>query len=303
MLANRTLKNYQRLAPEFKRQKVEAFRLYDWDIPEVRAVVDWYQGHLVVGEYVRTQTQGLPYLETLAAALSQAFNLPPAHIHCKQRRTRPADTERYQRLAERNERLAVQEGAFQFYVNLDDYIDTGLFADHRLTRRMVEEMSADKRVLNLFAYTGSFSCYAARGKGKVTTVDVSGKYIDWAKDNFQLNDLPLNGHEFLAQDTWQFMKMAQGQRRQWDIIVLDPPSFSTRGPVMDFDILIDHPQLLQQTASLLASGGTLIFSTNHQRFVPDFSQVPLDYQDMTEATTPVDYQRRPPHQCFFMTKP
>jgi 23S rRNA (cytosine1962-C5)-methyltransferase len=286
MLANRVKKTFKRLRGPMEQQGIGAFRLYDRDIPEIRAVVDWYEGHLVVGEYTRTQTDAVPeWLETMGRAVAGALAVPAERVHTRKRRTRPAEGERYSRLDARGERMTVRERDLRFLVNLDDYLDTGLFNDHRETRARVRAESAGKTVLNLFGYTGSFSVAAAKGGAKSTvTVDVSSTYLDWAKDNLALNGLT---GELARADAFEFLER---ERRRFQLCIVDPPSFSDR-----FDVQRDHPELIGRALAALEPGGVLWFSTNHQRFEP---RLPPNAVELTAQTVPPDYRNRQVHRCF-----
>ena len=162
MLANRVRKRYKHLRNRFNRQNIEVFRLYDWDIPEIRAVVDWYGGHLVIGEYMRRQS--VPeWLPIMGQAVANVLNVPMEKVHLKERWAGKQDGNRYQRLDRTDKKIVLSERDLKFLVNPYDYVDTGLFSDHRDTRQMVREMAAGKDFLNLYCYTASFSCYAAKG--------------------------------------------------------------------------------------------------------------------------------------------
>jgi 23S rRNA (cytosine1962-C5)-methyltransferase len=286
MLANRVRKNHRKLRGIFDQRDVGAFRVYDRDIPEIRAAIDWYEGHLVVAEYARDQTAKLPWLETMARAAAGALSVPWERVHLKKRRT----GEKYERLSRRNERLEVREGDLRFFVNLDDYIDTGLFADHRDTRARVRAEARGKSFLNLFAYTGSFTCAAALGGARsTTTVDASQTYLDWAADNLRLNGV--TGGELIRADVETFLSGA-GARR-WELCLLDPPSFSDYGGKV-FDVLKDHRALIDRTLAVLEPGGVLWFSTNHQRFEPQLSGL----QFTEEQTVPDDFRNRAAHRAF-----
>lgn len=307
MLVNRVRKNFKHRKRIFQKQSIEAFRLYDQDIPEIRLLIDWYAGHLVIGEFTRMQTEGTNWLELMAEALRQAFELDSAHIHLKRRRTRnPNQGQRYERLAAEEAYITVREGALRFLVNLDDFIDTGLFIDHRIARRQVSEISCGLRVLNLFAYTGSFSCFAAQGGAKsVTTVDLSRNYINWAKRNFELNHLTIKPHEFIVADCLKFLHDAAESKRKWDLIILDPPSYSKRGQSIDFDIQRDHVTLIKEAVSLLSPGGVLFFSTNHQSFTPntDLLSSELYITEVSESIQSPDCSnRRLPHHSYKIAK-
>lgn len=304
MLANRVRKNLRRMRPGFTRDEVDAFRVYDWDIPEVRAVVDHYAGHFVVAEFEREQTAALDYVGILVEGLCAGLELGPERVVGKVRRTRPrGGGHRYGRQDRRGERLVVQEGPLRFLVNLHDYLDTGLFCDHRRTRERVMASANDQRVLNLFAYTGSFSVAAlAGGARSVTSVDLSSVYLAWAEDNLRENRLPLDRHTGVRSETRGFLQDAGRRGQRWDLIVLDPPSYSTVGGPGGLDVLRDHPVLLGEALACLAPGGELVFSTNHQRFEPRFDGLPAHIAEITDAVVPAEY-RRTPHQTYSLRHP
>jgi 23S rRNA (cytosine1962-C5)-methyltransferase len=286
MLANRVRKNHRKLRGIFDKRDVGTFRVYDRDIPEIRAAIDWYEGHLVVAEYAREQTAGKPWLETMARAAADVLDVPWERVHLKRRLT----GERYERLARSGRRIEVREGDLRFLVNLDDFIDTGLFADHRETRALVRAEARGAEFLNLFGYTGSFTCAAAKsGAATTTTVDASRPYLDWARDNLRLNRLE---GELVHSGVDEFLRRSAGRR--WNLCVLDPPSFSDRGGV--FDVQRDHRDLIDRTLEVLEPGGVLWFSTNHQRFQPRLEG--LSFSEMTAKTVPIDYRNRTVHRSF-----
>jgi 23S rRNA (cytosine1962-C5)-methyltransferase len=293
MLANRVRKTQRQLHGKFEQQGIGAYRLYDRDIPEIRAVIDWYEGHLVMAEYTRTQTLAVEdWLGTMARAVAAALEVPMEKVHLKQRRTRPAEGARYERLAAKEQRLEVRERGLRFLCNLDDFIDTGLFADHRETRALVRAESRGARVLNLFGYTGSFTCAAAAGGAlATTTVDLSQNYLRWAQDNLELNKLFDKKHDLLRADAREFLESTD---RTYSLIVCDPPTFSD-----GFDVGRDHRALVEQCLALLDPGGVLWFSTNHQRFEPN---LPAAAVEMTAKTVPPDYRNRAVHRSFRITK-
>ena len=286
MLANRLRKNFRKLHPRFEERRIGAFRVYDRDIPEIRAAIDWYEGHLVFAEYAREQTARLPWLETMARAAAEALEVPWERVHMKKRRA----GEKYERLARKGERIEVREGDLKFLVNLDDYIDTGLFIDHRETRARVQAEARGKSFLNLFAYTGSFTCAAALGGARTTTtVDASQNYLDWAGDNLRLNGVQPGA--LVRGEVEAFLHKA-GARR-WTLCLLDPPSYSDHGGNL-FEVQRDHRALVEKTLAVLEPGGVLWFSTNHQRFTPQ-----LDGLRFTEEqTVPEDFRNRTAHRAF-----
>lgn len=311
MLGNRVGKAFRRLHPLFERRSVGAFRLYDWDIPEVRAVVDWYEGHLVVAEYEREQTAGTPWLDAMGRAAGDVLSVPAERVHLKRRHTRPSARPalRYARDERaRAERLVVREGELRFLVELEGAIDTGLYPDHRITRSLVGAESEGREVLNLFGYTGSFTCAAALGGAMTTTtVDASARFLSWCRDNLQLNGLLGPRHHFERAEVREFLRGAAGAFGRFDLAILDPPSFSTRGPGGaaggGLDLQRDHPALIRETLAVLREGGVLWFSTNHQRFEPRLEGLPArEVVDMTERTVPEDYRNRQVHRCWRMVR-
>lgn len=300
MLGNRIRKNLRRYGKAFGKRGYTAYRLYDWDIPEVRVVVDYYDGHLIVAEYERDQTRTVDdYVGQMAAAAAAALGLAPDRVVTKRRRTRAGDRVRYDRLADQRERMTVREGDLYFFVNLTDYIDTGLFCHHRLTRQLVRAESDGKRFLNLFGYTGAFTVAAAAGGARSTvTVDASGRYLDWARDNLGLNGFAAGSHDMIRAEARDYLDQAATRGQSFDLCVLDPPSFSDfRG---QFDIVRDHPELIRQTLAVLAPGGVLWFSTNHAQFEPRLDRLPVaELEELTERTIPEDFHR-PPHRVWRM---
>src|SRR3954469_21761109 len=303
MFANRARNNFPSLPPLFEPRGVGAFRVYDWDIPEIRALADWYEGHLVVAEYAREQTDEVPeWLPTIARAAALALEVPEANLHLRKRRTRPRSGERYARLSRTGTRLEVREAPLRFLVNLDDLLDTGLFPDHRDSRARIRSESAGASFLNLFGYTGTFTCAAASGGARRTvTVDASATVLGWAEDNLRLNGLA-GDHSFVAEDARRFLERARSRPERFGLCVLDPPSFSTRKNAPPFDVQRDHPALIESALALLEAGGVLYFSTNHQRFQPRLSGLPArEVREITGETVPRDY-RRTPHRAFRLVK-
>ncbi len=302
MLANRVKKRFKHLRKRFARENIEVFRLYDWDIPEIRAVVDWYAGHLVFGEYSRTQS--VPeWLPMMGEAVAKAMDVPPEKLHLKVRRVGKQDGKRYERLDHTDRTVVVSERDLKFLVNPYDFVDTGLFSDHRNTRGMIRDMASGKDFLNLYCYTASFSCYAARGGARSTlSVDRSETAITWARENMKINGLPEENNRLAQAHTFDFLKKAKRTGERFDLAVVDPPSYSTTMVRNEeFDISRDHPRLLQETIAVMKPGGTLFFSTNHQDFELQAAQLKCtDIKEITEATIPEDYvrKRNPIHRCW-----
>ena len=303
ILANRVKNRYAHLRKKFARENIECFRLYDWDIPEVRAVVDWYAGHIVVAEYVREQT-GPDWLPKMAEAVAEALNIPANHTHLKRRQTMTEDGHRYHRLNSTGHRFQVRERDLRFWINLDDFLDTGLFSDHRDTRVIIEKVAAGKDFLNLFAYTGAFTCAAAKGGAKRTvTVDRSDTYLKWARDNMELNGLMGPQHTLIQSDVDHFLEKTLHGRERFTLAIVDPPSFfrdEKKGTA--FDINRDHPHLIKNVLKVMLAGSTLFFSTNHQGFEPRMDDLPVrEIKELTPKTIPEDYRNKHIHRCWQIT--
>ena len=302
ILANRIRKRFAHLSRRFRRQGIECFRLYDWDIPEVRAVVDWYAGHIVIAEYVRKQTTA-QWLPQMAAAVAEALGISPDRVHLKRRRTNTKEQPRYSKMAFKDERLKVRERNLSFWVNLDDFLDTGLYSDHRDTRVIIGKLAAGKDFLNLYAYTGAFTCAAAAGGARTTvTVDRSDTYLSWARDNLSLNELWGPQHTLMQSDAVSYLARAYRQGRRFTLAFVDPPSFfQDHGKGVSFDINRDHPDLIRNVLKVMAPGSLLFFSTNHQRFAPRLDGLPARYlTELTPSTIPEDYRNRLIHRCWRM---
>lgn len=302
MLVNRVKKRFKHLSKRFKHQNIEIFRLYDWEIPEIRAVVDWYAGHLVIAEYTR-QHSVPQWLPMMGEALSIALDVPMKKIHLKERRVGKRNGKRYERLQQTNARIVMNERDLKFFINPFDYVDTGLFSDHRNTRQMVRDMAEGKDFLNLYCYTGSFSCYAAKGGATSTvSVDRSDTAITWARENMELNNLDSRTNILIQSPTFDFLEQTDIQNRKFDLAVIDPPSFSTsREDNEEFDISKDHPRLLRAVIKVMRPGSTIFFSTNHQGFSPRMRTLSVrETQEITSRTIPEDYQHKKKtiHRCW-----
>ena len=305
MLANRVKKRYKHLAKRFGKLRIEVFRLYDWDIPEIRAVVDWYGGHLVVGEYMRRQS--VPeWLPMMGKAVAKALQVPLERLHLKQRRAGKQAGLRYERIDHTDKKMVLSERDLKFLVNPYDFVDTGLFSDHRDTRLMVRRMAAGKDFLNLYCYTASFTCYAALGGARSSvSVDRSESTIAWARENLALNGIDPTVHRLVQAHTFDFLNRAIKTNQRFDLAVVDPPSYSTtKTRNLSFDIARDHPQLLAKVVAVLRPGATLFFSTNHQDFTPRMSGLTVSHvHEITDHTIPEDYRhkRKTIHRCWRIT--
>jgi 23S rRNA G2069 N7-methylase RlmK/C1962 C5-methylase RlmI len=288
MLGNRLKKRRRHLRNWARRVGAGAYRLYDRDIPEIPLVLDLYEnaeasaiaGALYERPYEKDEAEENRWLAAMGEAISGALEIKGDSIFLKER-ARQRGKAQYERIRSRSEAMDIMEGGLRFRVNLSDYLDTGLFLDHRKTRGLVRELSPGKRVLNLFCYTASFSVYAAAGGAQsVDSVDLSNTYLDWAKTNFALNRLealpvspgdlwggkaPLPPFRLIRADALRFIKAAASLR--WDLIILDPPAFSNSKKMAGaLDLKRDHRSLIAQCLRLLAPSGRLIFSANVKKF-------------------------------------
>jgi 23S rRNA (guanine2445-N2)-methyltransferase / 23S rRNA (guanine2069-N7)-methyltransferase len=307
---NRLVKSEKALRRWARTQGIEALRLYDRDIPEVPLAVDRYGDALLMSLYERPYEKDealeAEWLGLMAAAAAEALGIEGACVFVKTRK-RQRGLGQYERMGGAKAERVVREGGLSFVVNLSDYLDTGLFLDHRPTRAMVRADSAGAEVLNLFAYTGSFSVYAAAGgAASVTSVDLSNTYLAWASRNLSLNGFPGLAYPLVKADVPSFLAEARGAGRRWDLIVADPPTFSnSKGAEKDFDVNADWPSLVGACASCLKPGGRLYFSSNSRRLKcsPELAAEAAAgaWEDISAATIPRDFRDGKAHRCWRMT--
>ncbi len=305
--ANRLRKNLRHVRRWARREQVECYRLYDADIPEYAFAIDFYGGeppHVQIQEYVAPQSvpvdQAAQRRDRVLAATADLLETPTACLHFKSRR-RQRGAAQYSRQADRARFDVVHEHGLRFYVNFGDYLDTGLFLHHRLTRRLIRDSVAGRSFLNLFAYTGTATVSAAAGGASSTvSVDLSPTYLGWAGENLALNGLQGDPHQLLRADCLVWLDEAARAARRWDRIFLDPPSFSNSKSMRStLDVQRDHRALIEAAARLLAPDGILWFATNKRRFKLDPSlQTAFALRDLSAQTTPPDFNRRPAHRCW-----
>lgn len=311
MLANRLRKRQKHLSKWAKRNDISCYRLYERDIPEYPCIVDWYDGQAVVWLYDRardeTADQLAAFRQHTLAEIQNALNLRPDQLFIKERAIQKGLESQYEKYESSQQTRIVQEHGLNFEINLSDYLDTGLFLDHRPTRQMVRERAANKRFLNLFAYTGSFTVYAlAGGARQTTTVDLSQTYCQWAERNLQHNHFATNQHHrILAQDCLQFLQEARQRREKYDLIVCDPPTFSNSKKMAQASFAVDRDQvdLLMACGQLLAPTGELFFSNNSRGFkLAEAALKPhFNIQNTTAQTIPEDFRNGRIHQCWLLT--
>jgi len=308
MFQNRLAKVYKHRSKQAKRMHISCYRLYDKDLPEFPVSIDIYGEKVCLSEYRAkhhlTEEEHMDWLNGTAAIIADVLQVEDEHIYTKERRRKTDRLSQYQKINEEKEFFEVEENGLKFLVNLSDYLDTGLFLDHRITRKMVMDEARGKKVLNLFAYTGSFSIYAAAGKAEeVVTVDLSNTYIDWAKKNFEANFLvDHKKYRFEVADVKQYLQtLTPGT---FDLVIMDPPTFSNSKKMKDFlDIQKDHVELINQTFRAMKPGGVLYFSNNATKFELNKEAIHASViSDITKATTPFDFEGKLRRWCWRMIK-
>ena len=306
--ANRLQKNIKKIEKWAKQQGLDAYRLYDADLPEYNLAVDRYADHIVVQEYAAPKNiDENKARQRLLDAVNATLNVTGIETNklILKVRQKQKGTNQYEKLANKGEYFYVNEYGAKLWVNLTDYLDTGLFLDHRLTRKMLGEMAQGKDFLNLFAYTGSATVHAALGKAKsTTTVDMSNTYLNWAEQNLLLNDIEGKQHKLIQADCLQWLAKCD---RQFDLIFVDPPTFSNSKRMEDsWDVQRDHIKLMTNLKRILRQNGTIVFSNNKRGFKMDFAKLEelgLSAVEISHKTLPLDFERNKQiHNCWLLQK-
>jgi len=305
--ANRLKKNIGKIGKWAKKEKLDCYRIYDADLPEYNVAIDVYPGHLVIQEYAAPkdvpEEKAKRRLTDIIRASIQVTGVEANNVVLKVRQKQKGRSQ-YQKLSQDSSNLEVNEYGVKLIVNLHDYLDTGLFLDHKITRRRIGEMAAGKDFLNLFAYTGSASVHAAVGGARsTTTVDMSNTYLEWAKENMELNGRVGRQHQFVQADCLQWLAKEQGS---YDLIFIDPPTFSNSKRMdQSFDVQRDHIQLMENLKRLLREEGTIVFSNNKRHFKMDIEaldELGLKAQNISAKTLPLDFSRNKHiHNCWLIT--
>jgi len=308
MFRNRLEKVYRHLGKQAKRMAITCYRLYDHDLPEFPFCIEIYEQNVYVAEYKRrhgmSEDEHDEWINRSMIVICDVLKVGEENIFLKLRQKKPGRLGQYQKTAERRSEFVVEENGLKFIINLSDYLDTGLFLDHRVTRQKVRGEAKVKRVLNLFSYTGSFSVYAASGAAnEVVTVDLSKTYLDWTKRNMELNSFSdLSKYKFIQADILQYLITVP--ENYFDIIILDPPTFSNSKRMEDIlDIQRDHVKLINDCLRILKPGGKIYFSTNYKKFVLNKTSIQsLLIKDITKQTTPFDFEGRINRVCYLIEK-
>ena len=302
MFHNRLRKRFRHLRRWARREGIVCFRVYDREIPELPIAVDWYDGRLHLSVFVGDAAiHDAAWVDVMLATAGEVLEVPPEARFAKIRRPqRKGEQGQYERVGERGAQFVVREAGLAFRVNLSDYVDTGLFLDHRRLRARVRDEASGRDMLNLFAYTGGFSVYAAAGGARsTTTVDLSNTYLDWARDNLELNGFRGRAHQFVRADVEEFV--THSAERQFDLVVVDPPTFSNSKRMRGvLDLRRDHPALLAHVIRLVRPGGVVYFSTNARRF--RLEAPALAASEITAETVSPDFTRHHSHRAWRITR-
>lgn len=305
-LLNRIRKNYRHVRKWAKRTLTNCFRIYDSEIHQYPFAIDFYNGFFCIQYLSKTRAGDEPpqeLVEEVGAALNTIFGVQSDSIFWRTRSKRK-ETRQYEKKGDSKEFFTVLEYGIKFKVNLQDYLDTGLFLDHRETRALVAKNSKGKKVLNLFAYTCAFSVHAALGGASYTkSVDMSNTYVEWGKDNFLLNSISLKNHEIVRADCLKFLLDEIRTGKKYDLIIIDPPTIS-RSKKMDclFDIQVDYIFLIEKALQLIQNEGMIYFSTNSRKFV--FNEAlftTCSIKEITSKTHPIDFHHSL-HRCWAIIK-
>ncbi|KAA5533592.1 SAM-dependent methyltransferase [Taibaiella lutea] len=305
--ANRLHKVNRHISKWAKRQDITCFRIYDLDMPEFPFCIDRYGEYLHIAEYKANHKMSDEdhdiWLQQCMDTIADTLQVVPENIYLKERRRLSRRTEQYEKVSEESKLIIAEEQGLKFKVNLTDYLDTGLFLDHRPLRKAFREEARDKNVLNLFSYTGAFSVYAADGgAASVTTVDLSKTYLQWSQENMELNNLMNDKHTFIQSDVMLFLK--QEPETLYDLVFVDPPAFSNSKRLKGtWDTQRDHATMLHYILKQVKPGGVIYFSNNLRGFEPQFESLKVSsIKDISLQTIPEDFRNKQIHHCYRIVK-
>lgn len=298
MIKNRLEKNLKKLKSWAERHQIEAYRLYDRDIPEYPFIVDVYKDHYLIYDKSDLRDKEKNHLPHVQDALKAIFKCEDSQVVLK-KRERQEGLKQYEKLDAKEETFVVRESQALIKVNLYDYLDTGLFLDHRPMRQKIYKSAQGKKFLNLFCYTGSVSVFAALGGASTTSVDMSQTYLRWAQDNFQLNNIDLGNHSFINADVLDWLRTTK-LPNTFDIIFLDPPTFSNSKKMEDsFEVERDQDFLVESCMNMLRPDGILYFSNNKRKFkISEAILSKYQVKDITTESIPQDFHDKKIHSCF-----
>lgn len=301
ILASRLKKLYKHKKKWAKRQNIEAYRLYERDIPEFPLIVDIYGEYALIYDQTDDRDLDRDVIGMAKEAVISLQDFSDDQIIIKERKGQ-SGLSQYKKLEDQKDYFIITEGELKFWVNLKDYLDTGLFLDHRYMRQWFTKNSANKKVLNLFSYTSSIGVAAAAGGAYTTNVDMSKTYLDWSKRNYAINSLNPDKHGFVNADILEYLKDSSGQK--YDAIFLDPPTFSNSKKMTEtFSVESHHEFLIDSCMKKLAQSGVLFFSNNKRGFKLEASILEkYDVKDISLKTIPEDFRNQKIHVCFEIRK-
>ncbi|MCK5882934.1 MAG: class I SAM-dependent methyltransferase [Bacteriovoracaceae bacterium] len=299
MILNRLRKNLKKRKPLLKGGKVEAYRLYEWDIPEYPYVIDVYGKQLVINskEDEEIDAEKADHRFHLIDALCEIFSIDETQIFFKEH-----GVNQYQKITTQNIKSEVKEHQARFLINIQDDVDSGIALNHRPMRQRIFAESKDKTFLNLFSYTGTMSVLSALGGAKdILSVDMSKMYLEWAEENFELNDISSSKYRFFREDVLKFIKNGT---EKFDLIFLGPPTFSnTKRMEESFEVERDQVELINDTMKMLETGGTLYFSNSKRKFkIAQSLKEKYEIKDISSSTIPIDFRDTEIHKCFKITR-
>ena len=308
MFHNRLVKVFRHITKLAKRQQISCYRIYDHDLPEFAFCIEMYGDKIYLAEYKRHFAMGEVehelWMDKCLSVIAEITGISVENIYLRERKRKAGILGQYEKLNDGKEFFIVEEAGLKFKINLTDYLDTGLFLDHRITRTLVKDEAENKNVLNLFCYTGSFSVYAAAGgASSITSVDLSKTYLQWAEENMKLNNFfDEKKHHFINADVKKYLD--QLPKNFYDIVIMDPPTFSNSKRMKDFlDIQRDHTELINKTLISMKPTAVLYFSTNFSKFALNTENIKASQiKDITKLTTPFDFQKKLSRYCFRIIK-
>jgi 23S rRNA (cytosine1962-C5)-methyltransferase len=304
-LINRILKNKKQLKSFIKQENITCYRIFDWDMPEFPLCIDVYNNHLHIAEYFTKHNYDEEHNQWLSSCITDVqniLNIDASNVYVKRRERHRQDTH-YKKVDTTKQEIIVEENGMKFIVNLSDYVDTGLFLDHRPVRKMAMQESKNKHVLNLFSYTGAFTVYMAKGgAASTTTADLSATYLNWAKRNMQLNGFEGSQHTYVNTDVKAWIK--NGPKQKFDIVILDPPTLSVSDKAASsFNVQHDHLELINHSLQHIVDGGVLYFSNNFRNFILNEKEIQAtSIEDITLKSIPPDFRNKKIHACWKIIK-
>ena len=309
-IENRLKKRHKQIQMWAQNNAITCFRIYDNDIPEHPFVLDWYETVAIIwffpDKYGKKIITSSAYETNITTIICNQLKISTHQLFIKYRSKQKGLSQQYNKLTHDNKIITIHENKLKFEINCSDYLDTGLFLDHRNTRLYVQKHASNKRVLNLFSYTGSFTCYAlAGGAYSTTTVDLNPRYIEWTKRNVALNNIKLRSTDNIICDNVLSFIKHEAASTKYDIIICDPPTFSNSKKMKHhFNIDSDYPELLSACLKCLTKHGKLIFSTNSRSFKLDVNQLPssISIDELTKKTIPLDFKNKRSHRCWIIPK-